>query len=646
MDLSKLSDADLDAITSGDMSKVSDAGLRTITGEKSPAYQAGGLSSLRGLYSVLQGPTLGFADEIGGAVVGGARALMGNGGFKQNYESVRDYMRGAADRETADSPMMSAITRGVASAPLLAAKIPALLAGPGRMAQAGNAAIAGAGFGAASGAGESTAESLPGVGMDALKGGAMGGATSTATVPAAAVLGAIGGNVRQRFSPTAAADFAKQKVAEALIRDARGTVAKASPEAALNQAQSRLMKLGDEARMVDASGQNTKQLLDTMATLPGATKDLAERAIRERQAGRAGRMIGAAEDGLNPSGLRLQETLDDLIARRSEKAKPLYEKLYRSTVAPDDDLRAIVAAADQLGAGGTARKISTARQLPYTLSESAPQMAMRDLDHLKQGLDDIIQSSIDQTGRMNKTGAAVQELKTSLTSKLDDLTGGAYKKARDAFSGPSALMDAAKDGRRVWSQDDQSIKKALSTLSDGEQDAFRLGAFEALRSKLGNQGGQTEVMKMWRDQTTREKLRALFGDERAFRQFASSVAKESSMKGLEGVGRGSQTAARQYGAGDLDMPAVGDLVGTVTSATSGNVPGFLAGASRAWNTVKTPEPVRNAIGDLLLSRGGQGVGPLEDAMRQVARQRQQQAGQLGLLGSELGLGVGGLLGGR
>lgn len=642
MDLKKLSDADLEAIASGDMSRVSESGLRAITGEKSSAYKSGADSMLRGLYSVLQGPTLGFADEIGGALVGGAKSLMGQGGFKENYANTRDYMRGAAAQVEKEMPVASAITRGMAAAPLLSAKLPALFGGPSRMAQAGNAAITGAGFGGMTGAGESEAEGA-GVGMDALKGAAMGGAMSAATVPVAGVLGAVGGNVRSRFSDSAAANYAKQKVAEAFARDARGTVATKDPSAALNQAQARFMKLGDEARVVDTGGQNVRQLLDTMATLPGRTKDVAEDAIRQRQASRAGRMIGAAESGLNPSGLRLQETLDDLIARRSEAAAPLYKRLYESTIKPDENLREIVSAAEQLGAGATARKISTARQLPYTLSEAAPQMSMRDLDHLKQGLDDIIQANIDQTGRMNKTGAAVQELKRSLTDNLDKLTGGAYKQAREAFAGPTALMDAAKEGHRVWSQDDQMIKKTLAGLSEGEVDAFKLGAFEALRSKLGNQGGQTEVMKMWRDQTTREKLKALFGDERAFRRFASEIAKESRMKGLESVGRGSQTAARQYGAGDLDVPAVNDLLGTVTSATSGNIPGFLAGASRAWNTVKTPEPVRDAIGDLLLSRGN--AGSIEEAMRQVMQSRQRQAGQLGLLGGSIAPSAGGLLGG-
>lgn len=644
MDLSKLSDADLAAIEAGDFSKMSESALRVLAGnQESDSFKAGRDSSLRGLSSVLQGPTFGFADEIGGAIGGGLKTLFGKGSFGDNYDEMRDFIRGGAAQVKQDTPVIAGVTQAMASAPLLAAKLPLLFKGAGMAARVGNAAATGAGFGALSGAGESTAETAGDIGRDALMGGALGSATSVAAVPVAAAAGGIFGNARARFSDAAAARYAKQKIAEAFARDARGNVAKADPMTALNQAQGRYRQLGDEARVADAGGQNVKQLLDTVATLPGRTKDAVENAIRSRQVGRADRLIGSAEKGLNPSGLRLTETLDDLIERRSEAAGPLYQKLYKSVVRADAGLRDIVAAAESLGAGSTARKISIARQLPYTLDANGKTMAIRDLDHLKQGLDDIIQASIDQTGKMNKTGAAVQELKRALTDNLDQKTGGAYKAARDAFAGPSQLMDAAKAGRKVWSLDDQNITKALRGMSDGEQEAFKLGAFDALRAKLGNLPGQTEVMRMWRDKATREKLHALFGNERGFREFAADVARETRLKALEAVGRGSQTAARQYGAGDLDLPAVKDALGAVTAATSGNVPGFLTGAASAWNQVKTPEPVRDAIGDLLLSQGrgaGHGIKSFEDEMRQVMASRQRQAQGIGMLGGGM---TGGLL---
>jgi hypothetical protein len=651
MDLSKLSDADLEALSAGDVGKMSDAALQLVAGKKgNESFNAGRESSLRGLYSVLQGPTFGFADEIGGAIGGGLKTLFGEGSLGDNYRSTRDFMRGAARQTEEDNPIFTGATRVAAGAPLMLLKAlqaaPAL--GMGRNAlQAGKM---GAATGGLSGLGNSESETLGGALIDTAAGAATGGALGAGSVPLASAVGAAGRSVAGKFNDSAAGRYAQQKVSEALLQDARGKLANSSPDAAMRQVSNRIGQLGPEGRLVDAGGQNTRQLLDTLATLPGQTKSAAEAAIVARQAGRAGRLRGAAEASLNPSGLRLTETVDDLVARRSEAAKPLYENLYKTGVFVNDELKSLIEAANKLGAGSAGKQIATANRRPYTL-EGSPQWApMRELDYLKQGLDDIIEANKNEFGKLTKVGVSVQGLKRDLVDLLDQETKGAYKQARDAFAGPSALIDAAKDGRRVWSQDDTSITKALQSLSQGEQEAYKLGAAEALRQKLGNQGGQTEVMKMWRDKTTREKLQAVFGDKAEFDKFAASVVKEKRMAGLEAVGRGSQTAARQFGIGDLDVPAVSDAVQAVASAGRGSLPGFLTGAANLWNRVQTPEPVRNKMGEMLLSQGRSGrmtLQELEKAMREVAMNRSNNAGLLGLESGLLtGPMAGGLLGGR
>lgn len=605
---------------------------------ESDAFKAGRASDLRGLYSVLQGPTFGFADEIGG-LIGGIKSKVTGGDFSTGYKDTRDMMRGAAAEEETANPWTTRITRGMASLPTMLMNPLGAATGAGIGGRMLNAAGTGGIFGALSGAGESTAEDLSGVGLDALKGGATGAAVGGALVPVAQATGAGARNVAARFNESAASQYAREKLAQAFARDARGTVAQDSGEAALRQALARFDKLGPEARAVDAGGQNTRQLLDTLATLPGQTKEATEAAIRSRQAGRAGRLIGAAESGLNPSGLRLTETVDDLVARRAEAAGPLYTKLHQRNVPMDDELRGLITAAGELGAAGTAKKLAIARQQPFTLDPTNRVAAFRDLDHLKQGLDDVIQANIDQFGKMNKTGAAVSELKDKLISKLDTATGGAYKQARDAFAGPSALIEAANNGRKVWSLDDQGIAKTMRNMSESEAEAFRLGAAEALRSKMGRQGGQTEVLNMWREPATRDKLKAIFGTEREFRQFAVAAAQESRLKGIESVGRGSQTAARQYGAGDLDTAAVQDVSQMIGGASHGNLPAFLSAAGSAWNRVKTPEPVRDAMGGLLLSQGQQGrqgLLSLDDTLRRLQANRSAQAGAFGVGGGLLG----------
>jgi hypothetical protein len=648
MDLTKLSDADLEALAAGNVGKMSDAGLRVVSGAKgNESFQAGRDSSLRGLYSVLQGPTFGFADEIGGAVGGGLKTLFGSGSLKDNYTNVRDFMRGAAKQTEEEDPLFTQATRMVAGLPTMF--LPGMQAAPvaGMARNALQAGKIGAITGGLSGLGNSEAENLTGAAMDTAKGAALGGALGAGSVPVARGMGNVADVVGSRLSDSVAGRYAREKVAESLLRDARGTVAQASPDAAIGQAAAKLQKLGPEARLVDAGGQNMRQLLDTITTLPGQTKNAAEAAILSRQAGRADRLRGAAEAGLNPSGIRLQDTIDDLIARRSEAAGPLYENLYKTGVFVNDELKGLIDAANKLGAGSKGQQIATANRQPYGIGPETKWAPMRQLDYLKQGLDDIIEANKNEFGKLNKVGASVQNLKQDLVSLLDQQTKGAYKQAREAFAGPSQLLDAAKEGRRIWSQDDTGITKALQSMTQGEQEAFKIGAAEALRQKLGNQGGQTEVLKMWRDKTTREKLQAVFGDERSFRQFASAAAGEARMRGLESVGRGSQTAARQFGAGDLDIPAVTDAVQSITAAGNGSLPGFLSGASSLWNKVKTPEPVRNKMGEMLLSQGGSGQATIQDieqALRKVATSRSRNAGLLGFESGLMTQPIGGLLG--
>jgi hypothetical protein len=514
--------------------------------------------------------------------------------------------------------------------------------------RAAQAAGVGAVYGGATGAAGSNADTLSGMMADGVKGAGTGAVLGGVATPATAALGAVGGNAMQRLSDSSAAQYARAKIAEALSRDALGTHFTSGAGNPLTQAAAHLAKLGDEATLADAGGRNTNQLLDTLATLPGRTKDAAYNLLRQRTAGMGTRMRTAAEGALDTQGQRLPTTVESLITRRETDSAPLYAQLRKIDIDPSEELAGTIQAAEKLGMVKTGRDIATARQQPFTLdSQDSTRWNMGDLDHIKQGIDQALTSSkaVKPDGSLTPLGASYQELKTKLLAELDGATtnkntgASLYADARAAYAGPSALIDAANAGKLAINRDESSILGTMKGMSANELQAFRIGAFEGLRGKLGTQGGQTDIMNMWKNQSTQEKLKAVFGDLRSYREFASSVAQEAQLKRLQSVGAGSQTAARTAGMGDLDLSALTEAGGAIGAAKTGNLLSALGSAKSAWNRVATPQTVRDQMGSMLLAKGANGsenLNSLQALVQGINNRNMLLSNGVGMFGGQVG----------
>jgi hypothetical protein len=162
------------------------------------------------------------------------------------------------------------------------------------------------------------------------------------------------------------------------------------------------------------------------------------------------------------------------------------------------------------------------------------------------------------------------------------------------------------------------LTKGMST---SELEAFRVGALQSLRDKVGTEAGQTSLLKMWKETGTSDKLKEIFGND--YKKFASSVAKESKLKELEDVGRNSKSVERLFGAGDLDvMPAVSQAV---AGAVQSNPVQVMGAIPKIWNQVKTPETTRNALAELLLQRGPEAQKTLRDLPEFMRKFNEAQA---------------------
>lgn len=601
--------------------------------QESPAMQAGrkmdfsigGVpvgSSIQGAINALQGPTMGFLDELAGA----AAAPFGK------YKEARDIVRGATQQFRQEYPIPAALTSAMTSAPMMLIGGAPVAAAKGIIAPAATTAgrlltagKVGTIQGGVSGAGESTAEDMSGIAADALKTAAQGGALGVAGQGALGVLGAVGGNVLQRASQTSAADYARTKLAEALSRSSGGIPVRPGGAASPSRAAD-IQFLGPEATIADVSGQAGKRLLDVLATLPGKTKDLTEQLIRGRQTGRTERIMTAADEALGTQGKGFVSSLNALEATQKAAQAPFRAQLEGLSVRADDDLIKILnrEPAAFKAAADLARREG---EIPINLSKlkAGDDIPFDALDTVKKALWTIAEKEKVNFAPTAES-RAVNGIRVALTNKMDQLSprdagGSIYKQARDAFAGPAELRSAIETGRGAMKTDAIGVGELTKGMSASELEAFRVGALQSLRDKVGTEAGQTSLLKMWKETGTSDKLKQIFGND--YNKFASGIAKEAKLKELETVGRGSQTAERLFGEGDLSvLPAVGQAV---AGAVQGNPLPAMGAIPKIWNQIQTPEVTRNALADLLLQRGPEAQKTLRDLPEFMRKFNEAQA---------------------
>lgn len=500
----------------------------------------------------------------------------------------------------------------------------------------------GAGGGAASGVLHSPdVAQMPGY---AAREGATGALLAPALGAAGNVAGKVAGTVGDAVLSRApwigrewSEKLALSRVAEAMSRD----------KVDMRAAGTGLDELGPEGRLVDVGEKSARDLLDVTAVLPGETGAALEAAQAERIAGRAARLDPAVETLSGGAG-RASDAFLQWQHQKEAAAGPLYERLQQMAVRPTGELLSILRAARDVGAFGTARDIAAASRRPFTLSDDwvddalargvNEPLSMRDLDQVKQGLDQLLTSSraAKADGTQTPYGRALDGLRRDLLRVLDRATTRSgrslYAEARNAFAGPSALQDALDAGRRFMQGGDaDALGATLRRLSESEREAFRIGAAEALRTKAGAQAGQTELLNLWKNRNLQEKLREVFRSEEEYQRVVKLLDNERRLKQIEGLGKGSQTAGREAAADDMTAAVAEDVMAAGRDATLGNLPGFIMGLRRAGSRIGTPEPVRNKVGEILLSKDRALLDQIASYQEMLRNRRMAQvlAGQAG-----------------
>jgi hypothetical protein len=349
-------------------------------------------------------------------------------------------------------------------------------------------------------------------------------------------------------------------------------------------AQQRISRGGPDTALVDVAGIKGEKLARAAANVPrGRGPGIADDFVQTRAGGRGGRLQSAA-DKLAPN--KMYEVLEKLKQAKRVQSKPLYDEAF----APRSDLSGKIFAQwddrlqqfldDPIIKKGMAKGIriqqmeSLADDVPFNFQEYAVKgfddageliiggtPNLRAMDAAKRGLDETINGARDDFGNIKWTEylRAVDKVRRSLVNKLDDITTdqsgrSAYKEARAAYAGPSSLEDAVWMGRKFLRGDEELTAKAVAAMSEGEKEAFRLGARREISSMI-NKDTQTAVTKFANKKSELwAKMRTVFPDDKSFNAFRGDIQNELNKVKTEAFvspRTGSQTASLQLDVAEL-----------------------------------------------------------------------------------------------
>lgn len=210
---------------------------------------------------------------------------------------------------------------------------------------------------------------------------------------------------------------------------------------------------------------------------------------------------------------------------------------------------------------------------------------MRTLNVAKKGLDQMIAAERDKiTGRLSERGVSLANLQREFVKELDAVNPD-YKKAREAWAGPSASLDAVNWAKVVDNKDvsAEQVAQEFSDMSEGQKDFARLAVADRLLAKIGDTTfGADEAKNLIKNPNMRDRLQPIFRTQDEFVSYVTAVADERRMYDVATrMLKNSATADRlaEDASGDLSAAAHG--VHAVASIAHGNVGRALGSGIRA-----------------------------------------------------------------
>lgn len=544
----------------------------------------------------LQGITFGTSDEIGAGIAAVPAALSTGRSIPEAYSEIHQRLQDERNQFKQDSPYSALaaemlgglVTGGLGAARLAGSK---LLSKFGPVAKT---AIIGGGEGGAYGAlsadrGERAEGAAIGTTAGAVLGPAVKGAGHVlgdlAAPVATRIEGAILGNPERD---------ARRYLASVLSREGIDSIDDLGRGS--QNANATLADLSEGAR----------------GALEGIVSDVENPAIRKlarttlesRNAAQQSRLFESldAKFGIRPDS-NVKDAVAAVKSARSATAGPLYDEARSKPVQMTDYMKAVFD--PEKGVPEVKSALATAINRTATKRAAGEKVSHIDvIDEMKRVLDDEISALVRQ-GKNNRVRDLVQ-VKNKILADVDAQIP-AYKAARNAYAGDSALLDAAEHGKRILRDDVDYLDDLVSAMSESEMEMFQLGAKKAIREKLMQAREGTNAVTRIASELNLEKMRLAFPDEASFNQFKDDLRFEAKLFDTSRVLHNSMTALRQAAQKDMAKGGSGEFEQIGSDAA-----GIVANMVRRLMTRKMSPEAKEELGKLLLT-------PINDLPPDIAK---------------------------
>jgi len=482
----------------------------------------------------------------------------------------------------------------------------------------GRAAVAGGSSGAIAGAGAAEGNLVERLPYAAT--GAAIGAPLAAGMP---VVGLAGNSLFRRLAEIYPSD---ERAEAAAARHIYRNLGKDVQPTDLNYLMEMDRRLDADSMLANASPRLTAQA-EMLAARSGDSSEIIEDAFTRQLRGARGNVQRTVDANLGDKNFFTEQ--DRMVSEMRQNAAPLYRAAYdvgevtdpevlkfiQGALNPDVGPPTLISRYPQFTeAANEVRRLAAAEGKILDLNVPT----VENLDHIKRGLDSLIEKEIDSFGKVSPLGKVYIEQKNNFLNALD-IAVPEYGTARRVYAGDAEVKKALERGYKEFDElRGPQIEKMVQNMSDAEKEAFKSGVSSRLYYDINTPDQDRNFARMFANSPNMlEKLKPLFENPLEFDVFNAAMKRQSEIfQQTARAVRGSPTARRQAAVESFENdPYANAILSLGADASLGNM------VLRFFQNTKVSDPVAKRMAEMLTAGTPEEVAAVVTALENYGSAR-------------------------